>query len=497
MNLILPLIIMSGATIDETVTSFGYNQAVVREAVDFYSTLDFNKLKKLDFRERLKTFSRMIKKRIKVQKMICDTGGYFELDAVLQNQKGNCLGLTQLFYIYGKAQGLKVQGIIGKNHIADLVAVDSLFYLVDLAAQPDPYISEPFIFEKIFKPINDNYYQLSNKKFLPSVEMRKIYKQVQLLNEDGVIAALYFNRGLVATYREKFPTALNYFDKAISLNPRFAEAYANKGKILLLQDKNHEALKALTRAVEFNPTIASAYADRAIINLRLGALNNAIEDCNQAIRLDVEMTEAYITRGNVQLRKKQYHTAVLDYDTALKFDPGRYEIYLNRGIAYSAIGNYKKAINNFNQALALNPDLFEGYLNRAEVYHQLKNYDDAITDYDKAIKIKPESWIAYFNRGNSYFQLRNYESALADFQRTIDLNPSLAEAYLNRGIIYYNLRKMNKAREDFEKVHQLNQAVFLEFYNDIKRHGKGYLFMMLKKITSDSGDNSARNGFQP
>ncbi|RKX70088.1 hypothetical protein DRP53_06205 [candidate division WOR-3 bacterium] len=426
-------------SLDVLLIELGYDHQTITQVEEFLATIEWEG-------GDLQALANQIKSKIGVQKMMGDTGGYFELDRVLKERKANCLGLTQLLFIYLRERGYRVGAVVGRTHIANLIAVGDSFYIVDLAAQPDPFISSPFLFDSVFTHLTGGYFQLEKKGFFPTPEMRRIYQKI--LRLDAVAPALYFNRGLVACHRKDYQKALSHFTRAINLNPGYGEVYANRGKVLLLLDRPEEALGDFNQAIRLNPEIASAYAGRAIINLRKNLVAAAIKDCDRALRLDPSLTEAYITRGNGYLREKRYQSAISDYGEALRLEPDRFEAFLNRGLAYLGLNDHPAALRDFNRALILKPDLAEGYLYRGDLYSELKRFDDAIGDYTRAIELKP----------------------------------GLAQAYLNRGIVNFNLRRMDAARSDFRKTYSLNPDLLLDFYHQIERQRHGYLYQMLKRI---------------
>jgi tetratricopeptide (TPR) repeat protein len=52
---------------------------------------------------------------------------------------------------------------------------------------------------------------------------------------------------------DKYDEAIKAFDKAIELNPQYADAWSNKDVALCDQGKCDEALKAFDEAIKLNP----------------------------------------------------------------------------------------------------------------------------------------------------------------------------------------------------------------------------------------------------
>ncbi len=110
--------------------------------------------------------------------------------------------------------------------------------------------------------------------------------------------------------------AINYLNKAIQKNPKFAEAFNNRG---------------------------NAYRD-------INKLQKAFADYNQAIRLKQDYVQAYNNRGNIYYDLKKYKLAVNDYNKSIKLKPDFRLAYLNRGLAHHKMKNKKLACKDLQKA---------------------------------------------------------------------------------------------------------------------------------------------------
>ncbi|MCK9614063.1 MAG: tetratricopeptide repeat protein [Candidatus Omnitrophica bacterium] len=62
----------------------------------------------------------------------------------------------------------------------------------------------------------------------------------------------------------KYDEAITEYNKAIELNPNYAEAYNNRGVAYNVKGSYDQAISDFTRAIEINPSYAEAYYDRAV-----------------------------------------------------------------------------------------------------------------------------------------------------------------------------------------------------------------------------------------
>lgn len=65
-------------------------------------------------------------------------------------------------------------------------------------------------------------------------------------------AEAYYNRGTVYAIQERYPEALQDLDRALDINPDFAQVYGNRGLIYKALGKTDEAIADLERFIELS-----------------------------------------------------------------------------------------------------------------------------------------------------------------------------------------------------------------------------------------------------
>ena len=153
------------------------------------------------------------------------------------------------------------------------------------------------------------------------------------------------------------------------------------------QDKGQwdKAIAEYNKAIEINPSYAEAYYNRGLAYAQgKGQFDKAISDWNKAIELNPSYAEAYNNRGNAYQAKGQYDRAISDYTKAIEINPSYAEAYYNRGVAYGRKGQYDQAISDCNKAIELNPSYAKAYYNRGVAHYFKGEYDKAWEDVHKA-----------------------------------------------------------------------------------------------------------------
>ena len=86
----------------------------------------------------------------------------------------------------------------------------------------------------------------------------------------------YYNLAILYKKQLKFDKAVEYYNKAILIKPKYVEAYNNLGNILQDQGEAEEAIKKFKKAISIKPDYIEAYNNIAHTSLVL----NETEESN-------------------------------------------------------------------------------------------------------------------------------------------------------------------------------------------------------------------------
>ena len=143
----------------------------------------------------------------------------------------------------------------------------------------------------------------------------------------------FTNRGAAELADGDPAAALEDFNSAIRLNPRFAAAYNNRGFILSDLGKYEEAIKDFNRALECNREFANAYENRANALARQGETEKSLADYNRAIQLAPANPRSYSNRAAAYFELKRLTEAEADIQTCRRLGgqphPGLVEALAN------------------------------------------------------------------------------------------------------------------------------------------------------------------------
>lgn len=174
----------------------------------------------------------------------------------------------------------------------------------------------------------------------------------------GKNATEYFNLGLESSLAYK---KIDYFTKALELDPRFAEAYEKRGIYLYFQGKYDRVIEDFTEYIRLVPDKADAFRMLGMSYLKTGNYQKAIVNFDRAIHLAPEMSSAHAYRAEAFLLNGQINEAVQDANTAINTGSDMRilaDVYRTRGKAYQELGEETRANTDFKKAAEIDPRYF-------------------------------------------------------------------------------------------------------------------------------------------
>jgi len=100
-----------------------------------------------------------------------------------------------------------------------------------------------------------------------------------------------------------------------------AEHYKNQGNQMLSSKQYTKAIEFYTKAIELNPNNAIYYCNRAAAYSHMGQHQKAVDDCKSSINLNPNYSKAYGRLGLAYFSLGKYTEAVAEYKKGLQLEP--------------------------------------------------------------------------------------------------------------------------------------------------------------------------------
>ena len=245
-------------------------------------------------------------------------------------------------------------------------------------------------------------------------------------------------------------------------NKRSAAAFAN-------------AIKHFERAIELDPDFANPYAGLAdtyglmpAYNLEpaLDVMPKAKVSAEKAIELNPNLAEAYTSLAWIQMTfEYKWAESELNYKKAISLNPNYATNYQWYGLLLSVSGKYDEAIDRLKKALELAPTSVIIPTNLSETYLANDQIELAMSTYEIAAKINPEFPTNLWNYVRCH---PDYNKSIEKMQTAIRNNPDtpmlrrfLFWAYLKNGDVDLAKDQMIYALDHF---HDNMTVGFAEMY---------------------------------
>lgn len=204
---------------------------------------------------------------------------------------------------------------------------------------------------------------------LMTVVWSKLVLKVYAFNNNAVD---YFNMGMKTSLAYK---KINYFTKALELNPRFAQAYEKRGLNYYFQEKYDKVIEDFTNFIRLVPNKADAYRMLGMAHLKLNNNVKAISNFDNALNLEPEMKGVLGYRAEALRLNGQLDETIEDASKAIaKEEDLRMlaDAYRTRGKAYQELGQETSADADFQKATEIDPRYIlyryiSGYANLEEM----------------------------------------------------------------------------------------------------------------------------------
>ena len=193
--------------------------------------------------------------------------------------------------------------------------------------------------------------------------------------------------------KEDLGKALDYTDKAIKLDEKYAPAWALRSSV-----QNTMAEVALTDTTE--------------------GFRKARDDAERSIALDPTLASAYLALARTQIFYDwDWDAADTSLAKAAALEPGSVEIFRVRSHLSLILGNLDQAITLYEQAVALDPLRTNSHLNLGQLLYLSGRYGEAQAALQKALDLNPQAAYVHVILGQILIAERKPQHALVEVEK--------------------------------------------------------------------------------
>ena len=174
----------------------------------------------------------------------------------------------------------------------------------------------------------------------------KLSKNIQFLN---LYAYIFFNL-------KNYDQAINFWTKAITIDPKFADGLNNLGNAHSKINKFDEAINYINKALKIKPDFFESYFTLSEIFYKQNKFKETLLNLNQALKLKPDHLLTIKNKIEVltQMNKKEELLKFLN--EVIPYHPQNTEFYSEKAKVLSSMGMRAQSINTYKTIYMLDPD---------------------------------------------------------------------------------------------------------------------------------------------
>ena len=252
----------------------------------------------------------------------------------------------------------------------------------------------------------------------------------------------------------QFQEALAAINRLIKTYDKDPFLYNIKGSCLCETGDLSASIASFEKAILINPDYAEALYNLGVAYQKLDQPDMAIETYKKAIAIQHAYPTAHHNLGIIYFQKDQMNSAIKSFEWAIAYSPNYSEAIRNLGSALQKINHFDEAKKQFEKVISLDPEYAQAYEDLGILCEIINLPNEALSYFEKALKVNP-----YLT--NSYRNL----SKLIKFKAKDPLISQMESLYSKSDL--HPLHKINLCFSLAKAYEDLNQKDnFFKFLNE-------------------------------
>lgn len=217
----------------------------------------------------------------------------------------------------------------------------------------------------------------------------------------------------------------------VEYNQFSPEAWIALGNCFSLQRDNDSALNFFHRAIQLEPRFSYAHCLKGHEYIYCDQYVKAKNCYELALKADQNNFHAWWGLGNVALKQEKYERALDYFHKASSLNSRNSVVQSYIGIVLEKMEKNNEALAAFKKSEELNPKTLMNRFHKAQIYYKMGDYSNALIELERLINLSPKESQVYVMIGNVYKRLGNPEKALQYYQSAQDLESKESQRVKN------------------------------------------------------------------
>lgn len=255
-----------------------------------------------------------------------------------------------------------------------------------------------------------------------------------------------------AAARNRDEKALQYYEKAIELDPTAFRPYVGLSRHLSNTGNPREALSVLAKASKYVPMTAEVRRLRGEAQLAQGEVTEAISEFEAALRMEPEnlAVRFQLARGLRLADRLSDASQVLN--SIERVDPTYPGVAIEKGLIAEANKDMDAAVSHYRAALEGNPNDFAVKVRLSSALLETKKLDQAQEILEELVKEKAYSHEVLYLLGRLEFSQERYARARQNFDKAVRLDRNNAVYRMYGGWVALETNDLSNALRQLEEA---------------------------------------------
>ncbi len=234
--------------------------------------------------------------------------------------------------------------------------------------------------------------------------------------------------------------AIDYYQKAIAKDPKFALAYAG---------------------------IADAYSVLGRLGFArpIDIYPQAKEAAEKALEIDDALAEGYVALAFIKYNYEwKWLDAEIDLNWAIGLNPNYATAYQYYGYLLTTLGRFDEAMAKFEKAEELDPSSLTIKASIAALYYETRQFDAAIRSMRDILKTDPVFGWLFYDLGLAYMQKGEPKKALQEFEKAGRLPGGSSLATFGRAYVNAATGRRDQAAAGLRALVEQSKQAYVPFY---------------------------------
>ncbi|KAF8624772.1 hypothetical protein AX15_005663 [Amanita polypyramis BW_CC] len=303
----------------------------------------------------------------------------------------------------------------------------------------------------------------------------------------------------IARIKENYPKAVEFFQRALSLQEDNGEVWSALGHCYLMQDDLQKAYSAYQQALYLLPNPKEdpkLWYGIGILYDRYGSLDHAEEAFSSVLRMDKDFDKAneiLFRLGIIYKQQGKYDESLACFDRILRNPPSplaHADIWFQIGHVYEQQKDYLQAKDAYERVVHDNPKHAKVLQQLGWLYHQdgssFQNQDLAIQYLTKSLELDSADAQSWYLLGRAYMAGQKYNKAYEAYQQAVYRDGRNPTFWCSIGVLYFQINQYRDALDAYSRAIRINPYIS-EVWFDL-----GSLYESCNNQISDAIDAYAR-----